>query len=137
MAYVSWCIQRLSLSTFVCAQQKLKWTAAKVPEPALNLQSQVLNEHTAYTILGKPFPLSQLGPAPKPDEMDRVATVKAVLATNTEADPVIGGNSWSGKSSIDAADTSLVLGVCGGWRWRTRQVEQHLLYWRQRKRGWA
>jgi hypothetical protein len=50
----------------------------------------MLNNHTSYTITGKPFPLSVLGPAPRPNETERVATVQTVMANNTRGNPVIG-----------------------------------------------
>ena len=54
------------------------------------MQSQALNEHTSYTITGKPFPLSELGPAPRPDEAERAAAVQTIMANNSEVNPVIG-----------------------------------------------
>jgi hypothetical protein len=54
------------------------------------LQSQTLNPHTSYTITGKPFPLSELGPAPRPDETERAAAVQTVLDSNAQSNPVIG-----------------------------------------------
>ena len=64
------------------------------------VSSQPEVAHLESSLVGKPFPVDELGPCPPSNNGQRLETVKCVMDAEKNADPTLGEGPFSDKTAI-------------------------------------